>query len=177
MVPSRIPLDPDALLELLSTDLLEEGDLASALRRFSCVARAGTAGREVSATSWSSCASAVSSRRASYDLGSFMDEVRERLDEIVAQEQQRIDKLRSPDRPDAPTEAEMRDMVEQADARKEETLDSLPDDAAGKLQRLMDYEFLDAEARQAFQDLVNELRQQMLGDQFQSLQQGIESLT
>ena len=28
------PLDPDALLELLATDLLEEGDLASALQRF-----------------------------------------------------------------------------------------------------------------------------------------------
>ena len=41
----------------------------------------------------------------------------------------------------------------------------------------MDYEFLDAEARQSFQDLVNELRQQMLGDQFQNLQQGMESLT
>ena len=82
-----------------------------------------------------------------YDLGSFMDEVRERLDEIVAQERQGIDRLRSPDRPDAPTDAEMREMVENLARRKQEALDALPDDAAGKLQRLMDYEFMEPEAR------------------------------
>ena len=41
----------------------------------------------------------------------------------------------------------------------------------------MDYEFLDQQARDDFQELVNELRQKMLGDQFQNLQQGLERMT
>ena len=36
---------------------------------------------------------------------------------------------------------------------------------------------MDQEAREAFQELVNELRQKMLGDQFQNMQQSLESLT
>ena len=46
-----------------------------------------------------------------------------------------------------------------------------------RLQRLMDYEFLDQEARDAFQELVDELRQKMLGDQFRMMQQGLERMT
>jgi uncharacterized protein with von Willebrand factor type A (vWA) domain len=171
------PLDPDALLELLATDLLEEGDLASALQRFLMRGASRSGGPRGIRDFLEQLRQRREQQTGQYDLGSFMDEVRERLDEIVQQERLGIDQLRSPDRPDAPTEAEMREMVERLAQRKEETLDSLPDDVAGKLQRLMDYEFLDADARQSFQDLVNELRQQMLGDQFQSLQQGMESLT
>jgi uncharacterized protein with von Willebrand factor type A (vWA) domain len=41
----------------------------------------------------------------------------------------------------------------------------------------MDYEFIDPQAREDFQKLVDELRQQMLGDQFRMMQENLESLT
>ena len=171
------PLDPDALLELLANDLLEEGDLASALQRLLMRGARRSGGPRGVRDLLEQLRQRREQQTGRYDLGSFMDEVRERLDEIVARERQGIQRLRSPDRSEASTEEDLRRMAEQLARRKEETLDSLPPDAAGRLQRLMDYEFLDPDARQEFQDLVTELRQQMLGDQFRNLQQGLESLS
>ena len=135
------------------------------------------AARAVSATSWKQLRQRREQQTGQYDLGSFMDEVRERLDEIVGQEREGIDWLRSPDRPDAPTDAEMREMVENLARRKQEALDSLPDDAAGKLRASWTTSSSTRTRAQPFQDLVNELRQKMLGDKFQNMQQALESMT
>jgi uncharacterized protein with von Willebrand factor type A (vWA) domain len=45
------------------------------------------------------------------------------------------------------------------------------------LQQLMDYEFMDQGAREAFDNLVNDLRQKMLGNYFQGLQQSLQNMT
>src|SRR6476619_897371 len=118
------PLDPDALLDLLATDLLEEGDLARALQRFLMRGASRNGGPRGVRDFLEQLRQRREQQTGRYDLGSFMDEVRERLDQIVAQERQGIDKLRAPDRPDAPAEAEMREMVENLARRKQEALDS-----------------------------------------------------
>ena len=171
------PLDPDTVLELLSRDMLEEGDLRRALERLLMRgARRPDSGRF---QGMRDLMDQLRQRReqdlSRYDLGSLMDEIGGELQDIVDQERAGLERLRS-SAADADSD-DMRGMVEQLAARKQETLDSLPEDAAGRLKRLMDYEFIDEDARQAFQDLVNELRQKMLGDQFRSLQQGLESMS
>ena len=67
--------------------------------------------------------------------------------------------------------------MEQLANRKRQFLDSLPEGPSGRLEKLMDYEFMDEDARNAFNNLVDELRQKMMGNYFQGLQQGLQSLT
>src|SRR5438067_601727 len=167
------PLSEDDLLDLISRDLIEEGDLRRALERLLMRgARRPNGGRM---QGMRDLMERLRQRRedqlSRYDLSSFMEDIGERLDEIVDQERKGLDRLRS----DAGDE--MQNMIDQMTRRKEESLDSLPDDAAGQLKQLMDYEFMDQEARQSFQELIDELRQKMLGQQFQQMMQGMERLT
>ena len=52
----------------------------------------------------------------------------------------------------------MKDMLD----RKEEFLDNLPKSFGGAIRELSDYEFVDEEARQEFQEMMDLLRQRML---------------
>jgi len=48
---------------------------------------------------------------------------------------------------------------------------------AGQIKALSDYDFMDQDARQQFEDLLKMLQQQILGNQFEGLKQSIQSLT
>ena len=49
-------------------------------------------------------------------------------------------------------------MLEQIAEKNREALDALPEDAAGKMQQLQNYEFLNPEAQKKYLKLLNELR-------------------
>ena len=61
--------------------------------------------------------------------------------------------------------------------RKNRFLDDLPKDAGGQIRSLQDYEFMDPTARQMFQDLISKLQQQMLGNTFEGMMQGMQNMT
>jgi uncharacterized protein with von Willebrand factor type A (vWA) domain len=172
------PLTPEDLLDALSQDLLEEGDLRSAMERLLMRGMRRRGGERSQGVR--SLMDRLRERReqqaSRYDLGSFMNDIGEKLQDIIDQEQAGIDRLHDSAN-DASAEQSMRDLARQMADRKQQTLDNLPEDAAGRLKDLMDYEFLDPQAREAFQELVNDLRQSMLGDQFRNLQQGLERMT
>lgn len=172
------PLDPDQLLDLLSRDLLEDGDLRRALERLLMRGSNRQDGNRMPGMRelMERLRRQREDQLGRYDLGSMMDDIADRLQDIIDQEQRGVDRLREQSQsPDA--DESMRRMAGQMAQRKGETLDGLPDDTAGRLRGLMDYEFLDQEAREEFQSLVDELRQKMLGDQFRMMQQNLESLT
>jgi uncharacterized protein with von Willebrand factor type A (vWA) domain len=173
------PLDPDELLDQLSTDLLEDGDLRRALERL--LMRGAQRSDGSRSPGMRELIDRLRQRReqqlGQYDLSGLMGEIDERLSEIIDQEREGVEGLRASTETDPGAEDSVRSMVDQLTRRKLDTLDSLPDQTAGRLQKLMDYEFIDSEARDAFQELVNELRQKMLGDQFRMMQQGMESLS
>ncbi|HWO73386.1 MAG TPA: VWA domain-containing protein [Dehalococcoidia bacterium] len=172
------PLDPDELLDLLSQDLLEDGDLRRALER---LLMRGAGRRDMRRMGVRDLLEQLRQRREQslgrYDLGSLLEDINHRLEEIVEKERQGIERLRASAADDASADQSMRDMVEQMTRRKLEALDQLPSDMAGRLQKLMDYEFMDPGAREDFQELLNELRRQMLGEQFENMLQGVQSLT
>src|SRR5262245_2111556 len=95
------PLDPDALLEMLAPDLLEEGDLASALQRFLMRGARRNGGPRGVRDMLEQLRRRREEQTNRFDLSGFMDEMRDRLEDIVQQEQQAIDHLRDPNRPDA----------------------------------------------------------------------------
>ncbi len=70
-----------------------------------------------------------------------------------------------------------RRMLEMIAKRKQEFLDSLPRDVPGQIKSLTDYDFMDDEAREKFQELLASLQQQMMQQFFQGMQQSLQSMT
>ncbi|MGH2442416.1 MAG: hypothetical protein ACRDFX_04565, partial [Chloroflexota bacterium] len=69
--------------------------------------------------------------------------------------------------------AEFGKMLERMLQRKEEYLEKLPGDNAGRIHSLREYDFLSAEAREAFEALVGGMQRQLMEQYFQGLKQGI----
>ena len=76
---------------------------------------------------------------------------------------------------DAP--GEFADMLRSIANRKQDFLDDLPDDAAGQVRRLQDYEFMDPEAQARFNELVESLRKSMLDTFFKDLSSQIANMS
>ncbi len=67
-------------------------------------------------------------------------------------------------------------MLEKVTAKKLEQLDQLPPDPGGAIRQLTDYEFMDPGAAEAFQKLLEELKQQMAQAYFKNMAQGMRRL-
>ena len=172
------PLDPDELLEMLADDLFEDADLRRALERM--MMRGGTRPDGDRMNGLRDLLEQLRQRRQEqlnrHNLDSPLGDIAEKLQDIVRQEREGIEK-RLQDASQSGAPQEMQDLLKQVADRKKNALDALPESTSGMLQQLMDYEFMDEDARQAFNDLVGELRQKMLGNYFQGLKQGLEQLT
>ncbi|MCW3037700.1 MAG: hypothetical protein JWM17_3012 [Actinobacteria bacterium] len=164
---SQDPFGPDLdigdILDEISDDILSGYGAQSAMRR---LMRRGMPGRLGGLDDLRRRLDARR-RRANRELNldGAMAEVKERLDEIVAQER---DWLASRTGDDARAQ----------DARMRESfLDTLPDSPAGALKELMDYQFTNPEAQQAFNELVAELQKEILDAHFRNLTGGMGQVT
>ena len=72
---------------------------------------------------------------------------------------------------------EFREMLERMLQRKEAYLDQLPNDNAGRIRGLREYDFLSPEAREAFEQLVGGMQRELMEQYFQGLKQGIGQIT
>ena len=72
---------------------------------------------------------------------------------------------------------QQRRMLEMIAKRKQDFLDQLPGDVPGQIKQLTDYEFMDDEAREKFQELLAGLQQQMMQQFFQGMQQSLQNMT
>ena len=180
--------DADDVLDALSDDILAEGDIRRALQRLMQRGLHGTRGGDVPGLR--RIMERLRARRQEElersNLDGVLDELNERMDGILDQERGGIDRRvkeaeqRALDA--APGEqqdqARMAEQVMRRTARQREyRLDALPPNLAGRVNGLRDYEFMDDEARDAFNELTDELRQQMLQTYFQGLKEGVERVT
>jgi len=70
-----------------------------------------------------------------------------------------------------------RRALEQIANKKLQFLDNLPKNPAGQIKQLSDYDFMDEGAREAFQQLLAMLQQQVMQQYFQGMQQAIQNMT
>ncbi len=89
-----------------------------------------------------------------------LEEVRKRLDEILDLERRAL-MFRAED--DTPL--------------REQFLDSLPQDPAGAINELKEYRFVDPEAQRKFDQLMEWLKEQVLGSYFRNMAQGMRSMS
>jgi uncharacterized protein with von Willebrand factor type A (vWA) domain len=172
------PFTADDAMEVIAEHILDEGDLRSALRRLMQRGAELPNGRRMQGLQdlLERLRNARDRHLQRYNMNSVLDEVREQLEQIVGKEratiQQRLEGAGQED-PDA----ELRKMLESLANKRLQQLDRLPEDPAGKIKELREYDFMSPEARQQFQELLDRLQQQVLQSFFRNLQQGLQSLT
>ncbi|MFL5732547.1 MAG: VWA domain-containing protein, partial [Chloroflexia bacterium] len=67
---------------------------------------------------------------------------------------------------------QLQKMLEKLADRHRQQIDNLPKDIGGQIKGLREYDFMDPDARQQFEDLLAMLQQQMVQNTFSGLQQG-----
>lgn len=178
------PFTANDLMEHLADHLLDRGDLQSALRDLLQRGAEFGSGRRMGGLR--DLLDMLRQRRDQqlerYNLGSVMDDIKERLEEVVKTEREGIEGRLASARGSGESgsegqDASLRDMLEQMANRHLERLDNLPDGVGGRIQALQDYDFMDPEARRQFDELMGTLRQQILENYFQGLKQGIGAMT
>ncbi len=194
------PYTADDLLDAMADKLIEDGDLWRALRDMYRHGDRGALDNRL--TGMRELMERLRRMREQqlqrHDLNSIMDDIKERLEDIVQTERSGIDRRlqeagveprprgeqnaaaqRSAQEGGEQQQADegLRQMLQQMAQRHREQLQNLPQDVPGQLKELSDYDFMDAEARQKFQDLMNMLQQQVLQSYFQGMQQAIQSMT
>jgi uncharacterized protein with von Willebrand factor type A (vWA) domain len=72
---------------------------------------------------------------------------------------------------------QMQKMLEMIAKRKQDYLEQLPKDIPGQIKKLSEYDFMDEQAREKFQELMASLQQQMMQQFFQGMQQSLQNMT
>jgi uncharacterized protein with von Willebrand factor type A (vWA) domain len=157
-------LDADDLLSAMSDDLLAEGDLMNALRRlFQRGARDPQGGHMPGLQDLLRRLQRERKQRLEqYDLGSALDDIKKKLEEIRNTEREAIER-------EVPPGAKQEEKLN--------ALDRLPPDPAGQIRALQNHPFHSAEAKQKFEELMRSLQEQMLKPFMQGMQQGLQNLT
>jgi uncharacterized protein with von Willebrand factor type A (vWA) domain len=170
-------LDADALLEEMTDDLLYHGDLNAALRRMMQQGFRDRQGRDVDGLR--EMLERLRERRREqldrYDLGGVYEDIANTLDEIVEQEREGIDRRLDDARQAGDHRRE--ELLEDLARQRREQLDQLPPDLAGRVSELQQYDWMDDAARQRFEELMEELKKQLLDSMFNQLQQGMSEMS
>src|SRR5438874_353092 len=222
-------LDADDILNALSDDYLEGGNLQQALKRLMQEGVRSEDGRRTMGLRelMERMRNQRNQQLNRYNMASgVMDDLREKLEEIKNLErsgiQRRLDETQEqPSQPsdqqsasqgartspadaqpdaDAPsssqagqssqteqgqsgesgdglTPEQKRKMLEMIAKRKQEYLEKLPEDIPGQIKGLSEYDFMDDEAREKFNELLASLQQQMMQQFFQGMQQSLQNMT
>ena len=97
---------------------------------------------------------------AALNLAGPLEDVRRSLEEILDRER-----------------AELATREDDDARMREGFLDALPSDAPGQIRELQDYRFADPRAQASFDELMERLREQVLGAHFRSMAAGMRSMT
>jgi uncharacterized protein with von Willebrand factor type A (vWA) domain len=156
------PFGPDLaaadLLEELSDDVLGGAGIEGAVQR---MLRQGMRG---SFSGLDSLRERLRRQRAqeqaSLDLAAPLEEIRGQLDEILERERSALS-FRAED------DARMREAF----------LGALPPDVAGRIRELTGYRFVDPEAQRRFDELMETIREQIMGAYFRGMAEGLRNLS
>ena len=160
----KIDLDADQLLSAMADDLLADGDPWRALRRLMQQGARMPEGQRMPGLKdlLDRLRRQRQQRLDRYDLGSSLEDIKKKLEEVVQTERQGI-----------------KDKVPEGPQRRqhEQKLDAIPPDPAGRLRDLQAYDFVSPEAKQKFDELLASLRQQMMQPMFNSMQQALKNMS
>lgn len=180
-------LDADELMDKLSRDLLTHGNLSDILRRIQRTGLRDNQGRRLPGIEQLRERLRQMKQRQlnKYDLGSTVEELRQKLKDILNKERQGIQRRLDEAKRKAgdgkselsPEEQErLLKTVEDMAARNRQKLDELPSDLGGQIKELSQYDFMDEEARQEFQELMDTLKKHAMESYGRDLVQTLKNM-
>ncbi len=180
-------LDKDELMDELEQNLMSYGDLSYALWKMQHDGIRGGEGKQLSGIQ--ELLQRLRQRRQDqlnkYKLSSVMDEIRQKLDNVLKAEregiQRRLDETRQKAKEGADglspeTLQSLLKAIEDTAARNLEKLNNLPQDVGGRVKELAQYDFMDEEARRQFQELMDMLKRHALESYARDLGQKLKDM-
>ena len=160
----------------ITDDLLYHGDLASALRRMMQTGFDDANGERIQGLReiLERLREQRRERLDNHDLGGVYDDIAQRLRNVVDTERSALDELEG----DAQRSGDQRraEVTSQATTERRMELDLLPPDLAGMVRSLQNYEFTSTEARENFEELLEELRTELLNQQVSQMAGAMENI-
>jgi uncharacterized protein with von Willebrand factor type A (vWA) domain len=169
--------DADDIFAELTDELLFHGDLNQALQRLLQRGFTDRNGERISGMR--DLLERLRQRRREmleqHDLGGPYEDIAERLREIVAKERTGIDDLVE----EAQQSGDERraSITEEVATERRMALDLLPPDLAGQVQSLQEYEWTSSEAREAFDELMEQLRSQLMQSYFNQMSESMSDMS
>jgi uncharacterized protein with von Willebrand factor type A (vWA) domain len=180
-------VDANELMDQLSEELLKQGDVMRALRE---LFRNGMRNQEgMQLTGLRDLMERLKNQRRQqlqrHNMDSVVDDLKEQLENILRTEQEGIDRrlqeaqeqVAGASEEDRPQQESLYKLLEQRAQRHRDQLDNLPDSLGGQIQELMEYDFMDPQAQQMFQDLLDRLKNQMAQNMSQQMRDQIQGMT
>ncbi len=159
----------DDIFEELTDELLYHGDLNQALQRLLQRGFRDRNGEQVAGMR--EMLERLRERRRQlleqHDLGGAYEDIAARLREVLDMERAGIDELQ--EEAHASADQRRQEITDEVTAERRLQLDLLPPDLAGQVQQLQQYEWTSSEARQRFDELMDQLRSEMLQSQFNQM--------
>ncbi len=167
--------DADAVLGQLTDDLLANGDLHEALQRMLNRGWQTPDGTRVQGLRELLDELRLEREEALErgDLGGAYSEVAEELQEVLAEERLGIERLESEAR--ASGDQRRQEVTDQVATERRMQLDLLPNDLAGTVRGLQNYEFVSSEARQHFEELMERLREEVAKTYFDQMSEALSN--
>lgn len=150
------------VLEEITDDLLYHGDLNAALRRMMQSGFRDQAGERLEGVRemLEKLRRRRQDRLEQYDLGGVYDDIAQELRDVVDMERQALEEMLDGAR--ASGDPRRQELTEQTAMTKQMELDMLPPDLAGQVQQLQQYDFTSPRAEAKFNELLDQLRQQLM---------------
>jgi uncharacterized protein with von Willebrand factor type A (vWA) domain len=167
--------DADAVLQQLTDDLLANGDLHEALQRMLNRGWQTPDGEQVQGLR--DLLDRIRMEREELleqgDLGGAYSEIAAELQDVLQEERLGIEQLES----DARDSGDQRrqEVTDQVATERRMQLDLLPNDLAGQVRSLQNYEFVSSEAREHFEELMERLREEVTRTYFDQMSEALSN--
>ena len=179
--------DADQLMDLLSDDILEHGDVMQALRDMMRQGLQDRDGQQMPGLRelMEQLKNQRRQQMQQHNMDSVVDDLKERLEDIVDTEcegiKRRLDEASKQVESDASEDQEQQesllDLLKKRAENNREKLDALPESPAGQIKELLEYDFIDPEAQQKFQDLLDALKSQMAQNMGQQMMDQVKGMS
>ncbi|MFZ0666487.1 MAG: VWA domain-containing protein [Acidimicrobiales bacterium] len=162
----------DSLFDEIADDLLYHGDPDAALRR---MLNSGFRRPGEHVQGLRDLRARLSQRRQAeldrYDLGGPYREIAEELEQVLQEERAGLDELADEARTSG--DERRKEVTDEVVAERRMELELLPDDLAGRVKGLQQYEFSSSEAREHFEQLLEKLREQVANTWFDQMSEAL----
>jgi len=180
-------LDRDEIMNEIGRHIMRHGDLSRALRSLQRNGIRNNKKREMPSLErlLDQLRRMKKDQLSQYNLDTVLDEIREKLDEILKTEregiQQKLEEARqkaesgSDDLSEEVRERLLKNIEDRA-KQNQAKLDELPQDMGGQIRELTDYDFMDENARNQFNELLEMLKKQAMEQFGKDMLQRLKSM-